>query len=559
MKMDSKGHRDQVKAAYAKLARTRREVSRVFPVFRKIYFPIYHDIPDGIFQSELSTMLSDMTLKRGSRYAIASPRGCAKSTIANLEYVIYCICHGIEEFIVIISNTNDQAVGFLSDIKRELESNELLMRDFPEICELGRKPAPARWSQREIITRNNIKVLALGTGQQIRGRRNLEARPSLIIMDDIEPGDAVQNPESAYKLNDWVTKSVLKSGTTKTNILCVGTIHNYGSLLAQLTSPSAYPGWNKRIYRSVVSWSEAGNLWEQWIRIYNHQDAYGAEEGPAAARKFYEVNEAAMLQGAQVLWPASKSYYDLMVMRERDGYLSFDSEMQNEPVNPRDCPFNEKDRHDWTDRFASEEELLASLAGHVKIVGACDPSMGKQNKSSDYSAIITVACNTNSKAMYVLDADVERRLPDKIINDILVHHKRRNYSKFVFDSVQAQEFIASKLRERAQAEGAYLHVEDFKATRDKRARIEALQPMVKDGTIQFNKRHHMLLEQMKYFPKGHDDALDALEMACKTAVVPEIYWWFGDLPGSRSIPHGGTTYTYPADGTLIKYGDRPRY
>jgi predicted phage terminase large subunit-like protein len=450
-------------------------------------------------------------------------------------------------------------VGFLSDIKRELESNELLMRDFPEICELGRKPAPARWSQREIITRNGIKVLALGTGQQIRGRRNLEARPSLIIMDDIEPGDAVQNPESVYKLNDWVTKSVLKSGTTKTNMLCVGTIHNYGSLLAQLTSPNAYPGWNKRIYRSVVSWSEAGNLWEQWIRIYNHQDAYGGEEGPTAARKFYEANEAAMLQGAQVLWPASKSYYDLMVMRERDGYISFDSEMQNEPVNPRDCPFNEKDRHDWTDRFASEEELLASLAGHVKIVGACDPSMGKQNKSSDYSAIITVACDTNSKAMYVLDADVERRLPDKIINDILVHHKRRNYSKFVFDSVQAQEFIASKLRERARAEGIYLHVEDFKATRDKRARIEALQPMMKDGTIQFNKRHYMLLEQMKYFPKGHDDALDALEMACKTAVVPEIYWWFGDLPGSRSIPHGGTTYTYPADGTLIKYGDRPRY
>ena len=60
---------------------------------------------------------------------------------------------------------------------------------------LWRKPTPLKWSQKEIITRNGIKVLSLGVGQQLRGRRNKEFRPSLIILDDIEPGDGCGRAE----------------------------------------------------------------------------------------------------------------------------------------------------------------------------------------------------------------------------------------------------------------------------------------------------------------------------------------------------------------------------
>jgi phage terminase large subunit-like protein len=45
-----------------------------------------------------------------------------------------------------------------------------------------------------------------------------------------------------------------------------------------------------------------------------------------------------------------------------------------------------------------------------------------------------------------------------------------------------------------------------------------LQPLVKNATIQFSKKHQTLLDQMKYFPKGaHDDGLDALQMAVELA------------------------------------------
>ena len=41
-----------------------------------------------------------------------------------------------------------------------------------------------------------------------------------------------------------------------------------------------------------------------------------------------------MLQGTAVLWPELEDCYELMELRIREGRASFDSEKQNEPVNP---------------------------------------------------------------------------------------------------------------------------------------------------------------------------------------------------------------------------------
>ncbi|MFH1282424.1 MAG: hypothetical protein ABII27_02020 [bacterium] len=100
-----------------------------------------------------------------------------------------------------------------------------------------------------------------------------------------------------------------------------------------------------------------------------------------------------MLKGTKVLWEKSKTYYDLMVMREQNGYISFESEMQNEPVNTRDCHFNLDEIAYWDYKYSSEEELININREKIKFIGACDPSMGKMNKHGDYSTIITAAIN----------------------------------------------------------------------------------------------------------------------------------------------------------------------
>jgi len=68
---------------------------------------------------ELFEMLQEISHKRGARMAIAAPRGHAKSTIVSLAYILWCICYRKERFIMLISNTLDQASDFLSQIKSE--------------------------------------------------------------------------------------------------------------------------------------------------------------------------------------------------------------------------------------------------------------------------------------------------------------------------------------------------------------------------------------------------------------------------------------------------------
>ena len=58
-----------------------------------------------------------------------------------------------------------------------------------------------------------------------------------------------------------------------------------------------------------------------------------------------------MLAGTEVLWEEKLSYYDLMVMKVTEGEASFNSEEQNEPINPEDCVFNEE----WFDYYNEAE------------------------------------------------------------------------------------------------------------------------------------------------------------------------------------------------------------
>jgi len=515
MTMDKHNRDNRFNILRNKVVETRKKACRDFSRFRDYYFEDEHKYPDSDFHEGLSCLLQKKSLERGAKIAIAAPRDSAKSTIVSLEYVIYCICYKIEDFIVITSSTSDQAVDFLSHVKDELELNEKLQRDFPEVCEIGEKPKPPRWTRKEIITRNGVKVIALGTGQQIRGRRNRSERPSLIILDDIETGETSQSPENFQKLEDWLTKSVLKAGTNRTNIVYVGTIHHYNSLLAKFTSENDYPGWEKHVFRSVISWAERTDLWQKWTAIFCRKETFQDLEGPKAALEYFQGNKDLMLVGTEVLWPDKLSFYDLMVMREVEGHYSFDSEMQNEPINPRDCCFPLDIVHFWDDEYDSEEGLLKVLRnrGNFSIIGACDPSMGKDNIRGDRSAIITAVKDHTDETIYILDADMVKRYPDDMIGDILNYHRSREYHIFGFEAIQAQDYMADQLEARAMDEGLPLVVEKVIPTVNKIVRIQNLHPLIKHGRIKFSRRHYDLLEELKYFPKGrYDDGLDALEM-----------------------------------------------
>lgn len=503
---------------YKAISSLRRQTASEFAQFRKHYFKKIHLKDDGVFQIDLVRLLSRLSKRRNSRYAIAAPRGFAKSTIVSSEYVIYCVCYKLENFIIIISNTAEQARTHLSNIKRELETNLKIQEDFPDVWSPNARPGPARWTDGEIITLNGVQVLALSKRQQIRGRRNLESRPGLIILDDVEPNQGYTSSEDYNKMEGWFTRDVLKAGDARTNVIFIGTIHHYNSLLARFIDPLQSFGWKKKKYQAVVSFSENKGLWGQWARIYDKLEDWEGKIGPDAAQKFFKSKEEEMLKGTRVLWPEHSDYYSLMEMRLTEGESSFNSEMQNEPVNIRDCAFDVTKLQYWTNNYGTTDEFMRFMKREVMIYIGCDPSLGENAESGDYSAIMVVGYDPDKERYYVIEADLDRRRPSATIDRIIEYCRKYEVGCVGIEANQFQSIMADDLMVRAEQKGVRMSVQKVTNTSNKRMRIEALQTLFESGRIWISQKHYALIDEIKYFPKGkHDDALDALELAIRVA------------------------------------------
>jgi predicted phage terminase large subunit-like protein len=504
------------------LGKVRRELAaKSIKVFAEIYFPHYLEQSICSFHDDTYKTLYETSEVRDKRVAIAAPRNSAKTLIASTIYPVWSLCYMREKFIILLSDTKDKAVELLSHIKTEFEKNDKLISDFPEVCGDGTGSKPRRWKNDEIVTADGARIIALGSGQKIRGRRNVQARPSLIILDDSENEANTHTAEMREKLYNWLTKTVIKSGAIGTNVIVVGTILHFDSLLARLTDRNKMPGWEKRIYKSVISWATHQDYWQKWSAIFNYREAHMDKKGKEAAFIFFRDNERHMLEGTEVLWPQRESYYDLMVMREQEGESAFDSEKQNSPVDLKDCPFNPEEFYYWDDQFKSEPELIKSLDTVLDIFGGCDPATGKEGVKSDYSALVTIGRDRKTGIMYVLDADVAKRSPDAYMETILTYAQLRRYRRMAIESNNFQELIKREIERRAALKRIYLHLEGINNTSDKHTRIMSLQPLVKSGYLRFSRKHTILLEQLRYFPKGsHDDAPDSLELACRIARAP---------------------------------------
>ncbi len=459
---------------------------------------------------KIYSLLEEATRLRGQKIAIAAPRDFGKSTLVTLIYVVHAIAFKKEQFIVLLSNTAGQAVQLLEHIRRETVENDKLIAAFPEVF----KEKPLIWRQNEIVFPNNVKVIALGSGQQVRGRRHGSARPTLVVGDDLENAESALSSKSQERTKDWLNKSVLKVGSTTTNYLLLGNLYHPCSLLSEYLQ---LPGWTHERFRAIIDWPTNTTLWEAWRNIYNFRIKHNEESGPEAALKFYQVNKDAMNEGVKLLWQERHSLYQLMVLKEEDE-ASFMSELQNEPFDPRDRVFNLEEMHFWSDNYNSVEELLHYLGSNVEFYGACDPSLGNHSFKGDFSAIIILAKDKRDNCLYIIEADIKRRPLDDLLNDILSYYRRFKFVKFAVEGNQFQAALIKMLEDRAKSQGLHFSPEKVINSTDKVKRIQGLQPLSKNGTIKFSKAFRRLLDECMYFPRGqHDDGLDALEMAVRAA------------------------------------------
>ena len=81
---------------------------------------------------ELIRALQDVLLY-GGQLAVGMPRGTGKSTIVSLA-ILWAVLYGHHRFVCLIAATDPKAKKLLVAIKKQVEINQLLLEDFPEVC-----------------------------------------------------------------------------------------------------------------------------------------------------------------------------------------------------------------------------------------------------------------------------------------------------------------------------------------------------------------------------------------------------------------------------------------
>jgi predicted phage terminase large subunit-like protein len=195
-----------------------------------------------------------------------------------------------------------------------------------------------------------------------------------------------------------------------------------------------------------------------------------------------------------------------MLKRARDGHDAFDSEQQNAPGSGDDAPF--KVITFWVD-----------IRRDWLFFGAVDPSLGKLGKSRDPSAILVGGWCRDTMTLDVVEASIRKRLPDRIIEDVLAMHAQYRCLLWAVEAVQFQEFLRTELIRRATERRMVIPAKAVVPHADKTLRIESLQPYFAQGRIRLHPSQSTLIEQFRNFPLAdHDDGPDATHMLWELAV-----------------------------------------
>ncbi len=474
----------------------RARASDDFEFFARTYFPHYISKANSLLHDYLYNRLPEMVASADSQSdVVAAPRGEAKSTITSQLFVLWCVITERKWYPVIIMDAFEQAAVMLEAIKAELESNPRLAMDFPEATGQG-----STWQVGKILTANGRMVEVFGAGKRIRGRRHGPHRPDLVVGDDLENDENVRSPEQRDKLQGWIAKSVMKLAGPgeKLDVVIIGTVLHYDSVLSRLLKNTF---WRGQRFQAILSWPDRMDLWDTWEELWRN-------DGPVTAQLFYATHDAEMLAGAAVSWPAARPLLSLMIIRARDGHDAFDSELMNDPVAGDNAPFAGV-IHFWVNRIAD-----------WVFYGACDPSLGKAGGRRDPSALLVGGFNRATGILDVVEAKISKRVPDKIISDVIQMQREWRCVLWVVESVQFQEFLRTELVKRSAQLGVPVPARGITPSTDKDLRIASIQPHVANQLIRVHPSQQTLISHLTHWPMAdHDDGADALQMLWMAATT----------------------------------------
>jgi hypothetical protein len=463
------------------------------------------------------------------KVADAAPRGGAKSTIESYANLVHDVVYGFELYVPIISTTYDLAEDLVKNLHRVFTST-----DGYEDLHAIYGPFVVEGTRTDFVVKvpdgdhRGTRIKAFSFGGTIRGTNHEGVRPTKVVMDDSEHPDRVRSPTQREKVESFLKKDILKCGWSYTLFRVVGTVLHGDSMLANLLRS---PGWVSTKYKAVISWPERMDLWLVARDLWRELDD---EDRVENARAFYMANRVEMDRGAKVLWPESESLWDLMVLRWADGEASFNSEKQNDPVDPDRQVFD-------VDRFKRcrfNGTHITNANGKKIALRSCrvafwlDPRASEEVKRNDFAAIAMVARDPQGYR-YALRCEMRREKPSdsrarmwSFFENHLNMDVRYGYEDNGFAALNDEGFQRERDDRKRLRQPHTFNPKGYPSTTNKHDRILRLQPDAENGFFQFaEEMPPEVMEQFRDLGSGsHDDGPDAVERAdwLLSAAMPKV-------------------------------------
>ena len=357
---------------------------RNFQLFCESYFPETYSLawsPDHLKVIEKI----ETAVLRGGLFALALPRGSGKTTITE-SAALWSMLYGHREFVVLIGATESAALELLDSLKTELEVNERLAEDFPEVCYpvaqlegianrcAGQLCKGERtritWTSNEIVLptvegsrASGIIVRVAGITGRICGMKfkrsdGRSVRPSLVIIDDPQTSESAGSLEQTRKRVRVLAGDILglAGPGQKISGIMPCTIIRPGDMADIILNRNTHPDWNGEKTRMVYRFPTNMKLWEEYAEI--RAEALRTEGNFQKATEFYLANREAMDAGAEVSWEARFNHDEVSALQHAmnlkfQDEAAFMSEYQNDPL-PDDTA---------DDSLLSVDEICAKING----------------------------------------------------------------------------------------------------------------------------------------------------------------------------------------------------
>lgn len=203
------------------------------------------------------------------RDALLAPRDTGKSTWWLLLLPLWAAAHRHKRFAAVFADSGPQAELHLATFRRETDENEVLRRDFPDLCTAARRLSGVAQSDAKhmVIRKSGFVFAAKGVDSSSLGMKVGERRPDLLLLDDVEPDESSYSAYQAGKRLTTLRDAILPLNIYASVVL-TGTVTMPGSITHQLVK------WGRGERNEINTW-----VGEDRFRVHHHLPIVDGTDG----------------------------------------------------------------------------------------------------------------------------------------------------------------------------------------------------------------------------------------------------------------------------------------